>query len=245
MSFDANEIYLAEDNTLLVRPNPNTTSVNYTEADGGEMIRQQNSTYDQPVNGLIVPKTTDYWELTSKLSLFFRINHTYKIIYVKKNQTMFAVNGAWISTGLQIIPVPYEEYSTWSITLTIGDTAWTEYAENSSGEQIYSHTVSVPLVGINAGGEIWDAVGLVSDNVDLLALSVFHCLCRDDCAVNVGSAYRKSVIDGYTENAVELDLVALVNVKFFDENDVAFAYLVLLSACFDDRKHEKPLTFVL
>lgn len=165
LSFDANEIYLAKDNTLLVRPDPNTTSVNYTEADGGEMIRQQNLTYDQPVNGLIVPKTTDYWELTSKLSLFFRTNHTYKIIYVKKNQTMFAVNGAWISTGLQIIPVPYEEYSTWSITLTIGDTAWTEYAENSSGEQIYSHTVSVPLVGINAGGEIWDAVGLVSDDV--------------------------------------------------------------------------------
>ena len=76
MSFDANEIYLAEDNTLLVRPNPNTTSVNYTEADGGEMIRQQNSTYDQPVNGLIVPKTTDYWELTSKLSLFLSKNST-------------------------------------------------------------------------------------------------------------------------------------------------------------------------
>jgi hypothetical protein len=165
LSFDANEIYLAQDNTLLVRPDPNTTAVSYTGADGGEMIRQQAEPYEQPINGLIVPKTSDYWVLSAQLSRFFRLNHNYKIIYVKKDGTMFATSGAWISSGLQIVPVPHEEYSQWSITFTIGNVMWTEYAENAAGEEIYSNKVTLPLLTANAGGEIWDSVGLVSDNV--------------------------------------------------------------------------------
>lgn len=165
LSFDAEQIYLADDNTLLVRPDPSTSSVEYTEADGGEMIKQHNAIYEQPINGLIVPKTTSYWDLENQLSQFFRVNHTYKIIYVKKDGEMFAVPNAWISSGIQIVPVPYEEYSEWSITFAIGSTVWTEYAENGQGEEIYSNTVTLPLLSANAGGEIWDSVGLVADNV--------------------------------------------------------------------------------
>lgn len=165
LSFDGEEIYLAEDNKLLIRPDPRTTAVNYTEADGGEMVRQQNDTYEQEVNGLIVPRTTDYWTLTSQLSLFFQINHYYKIIYVKKDGSMFATSGAWISSGLQIVPVPHEDYSTWSITFTIGDMNWTEYAEDSEGNEIYSNTVTLPLISASTGGELWDSVGLVADSV--------------------------------------------------------------------------------
>ena len=157
LAFDGNEIYLDEDNTLLVRPDPNTTAINYTEADGGEMIHQQNVTYEQTVNGLIIPRITDYWNLTGQLSFFFRINHTYKIVYVKKDGSMFMTSGAWISAGLQIIPVPDEEYSRWNITFTIGDMAWTEYSEDSQGKEIYSNNVSVPLLSINPGGEVWEA----------------------------------------------------------------------------------------
>lgn len=165
LSFDAEELYLSSDNTILVRPDPLTTAVNYTEADGGEMVHQQADTYEQPVNGIIIPKSTSYWDLTSRLSLFFKLNHNYKIIYIKKSGEMFAVNGAWISAGLQIIPVPDERYSNWSITFTIGDIAWVEYSENSQGEEVYSNTVQIPLLTANAGGEKWDSVGLVSNNV--------------------------------------------------------------------------------
>ena len=165
LKFDADELYLAKKNTLLNRPDPDTSAVDYTEADGGEMIRQKSSTYKQDVNGLIIPKTTDYWVLCSKLSQFFQVNHTYKIIYIKKDGGMFAISNAWISSGLQIVPVPKEEYSTWDITFTIGNVNWTDYAENSSGKEIYSNTVIIPIVSNNAGGEKWDAVGAVWDNV--------------------------------------------------------------------------------
>lgn len=164
-AFDGQEIYLAKDNTLLVRPDPNTTAVEFTEADGGEMVRQRNATYTQDVKGIIVPKTTDYWTLTSSLSLFFQINHTYKLIYIKKDGTMFATSGAWISMGLQIVPVPHENYSNWSIQFTLGNVNWTEYSEDSSGHETYANSVTLPLISASLGGEYWDSVGLVADNI--------------------------------------------------------------------------------
>lgn len=164
-AFNGQEVYLAQDNTLLVRPDPSTTAVEFTEADGGEMVRQRNATYMQTVNGLIVPKTTDYWTLTSSLSLFFGINHTYKLIYIKKDGSMFATSGAWISTGLQIVPVPHEEYSKWSVGFTLGNVNWTEYTEDSGGHETYANTVTLPLISASSGGEKWDSVGLVADSV--------------------------------------------------------------------------------
>lgn len=165
LEFDGEEILLAEKNTLLVRPDPSTTAVEYTEADGGEMVRQRNAIYNQTINGLIVPKISGYWALSSKLGKFFKVNKTYQIVYIKSDMTMFKVENAWISSGLQIIPVPYEEYSEWNITFAIGNPNWFEYAEDSGGSEIYSNNVILPLLTANAGGEIWDAVGLSSDNV--------------------------------------------------------------------------------
>ena len=165
LSFDANEVYLAQENTLLVRPDPVTTAVEYTETDGGEMIRQRNTTYIQPIKGLIIPKSSNYWEIVTELSLFFKINHNYKIVYVKMDGSMFAMSNAWISNGLQIPPVPHEEYSEWSIEFTIGDNGWREYSENEQGQETYSHVVELPLISAASGGEIWDSVGLVSDEV--------------------------------------------------------------------------------
>lgn len=155
LSFDAEEIYLSENNTLLVRSDPATTAVEFTEEDGGEMIRQRGATYSQPVSGLIVPKSTEYWALCVRLSRFFILNHTYKIVYIKRDGSMFSMNRAWINAGLQIVPVPYENYSTWTIEFRIGDNFWTEYAEDGQGKEIYSNTVELPLLTAGTGGEVW------------------------------------------------------------------------------------------
>ena len=165
LELDQDELYLAEDNTLLRRPDPDTTSVNYTEANGGEMIRQQNPTFSQDINGLIVPRTTPYWNLATRLTTFFKINYTYKIIYAQKSGKLFAVDGAWINSGLQIIPRSREEYSKWQIGFSIGRESWREYAEDASGNEIYANSVTLPLLSGSSGGEEWNEVGLVSDSV--------------------------------------------------------------------------------
>lgn len=165
LSFDQNELYLDTDNTFLVRPDPETTAVNYTEANGAEMVRQQTHTSTQEINGIVVPKTTPYWNLVVKLTGFFKINYTYKIIYIRKDGKLFAINGAWIAEALQIPPRPQEEYARWHVTLEIGREAWREYAEDSSGKEIYANSVTLPLLTRPIGGENWDLVGLVSDDI--------------------------------------------------------------------------------
>ncbi len=165
LELDGIELYLAMDNTLLARPNPETTAINYTEANGGEMIRQQNPAFEQPINGLLIPKETPYWELVQKLNTFWQINHTYRLIYMKRDGSMFAINNAWISGGLQIIPTAREEYSEWNITLTIGSEAWREYAEDNQGKEIYASNIILPLLTAGAGGESWDKDGLVMDEI--------------------------------------------------------------------------------
>ena len=165
LEFDQNEIYLDEENVLLARPDPNTTAVNYTEANGGEMLHQQNPTFTQEINGLIIPKATPYWRLVFSLTEFFRINHTYKIVYIRKNGQMFAVDDCWIARGMQVPPHPQEEYTRWSITLEIGREAWREYSEDAAGNETFANQVEIPMVSSNQGGEVWDNVGLVSDEI--------------------------------------------------------------------------------
>lgn len=165
LELDGKELYLAADNVLLVRPNPSTTAVNFTEYDGGEMLRQRLETAEQVVNGILVAKSTPYWTLVEKLVGFFKINHTYKLVYTKKDGTMFSIGNVWISESLQIIPTPKEEYSNWSIGLTIGTDYWRQYSENSDGGEIYANSITIPLATNAIGGEDWDSVGLVIDDV--------------------------------------------------------------------------------
>ena len=166
LAFDAEEVYLAKDNALLRRADPVTSFVEYTEEDGGEMIRQRNATFEQPINGLIVPKTTSYWALRQKLEAFFQINNTYKIIYIRKDQQMMlAAINAWISKGLQVVPVPNEDYSKWSVELTVGSVYLFEYSEDAAGNETFNNVVSLTLFNPLAGGEVWDALGENWDEV--------------------------------------------------------------------------------
>ena len=71
---------------------------------------------------------------------------------------MFAISDAWISMGLQIVPVPHETYSEWSIDFTIGNNGWREYMEDESGKEIYANNVVLPLISAASGGEVWESV---------------------------------------------------------------------------------------
>ena len=166
LSFDQTEIYLAEENSLLVRPDVDTTKVDYTEADGGEMVFQKLPSYSQPINGIIIPKTTGYWQLRAKLTSFFVINHNYVIIYQKAGGGgLFKTADGWIESNLQVEPEPREEYSKFSVTLGIGGTALLEYVEDNAGQEIFANSATLPLISLASGGQEWDAVGLVYDSV--------------------------------------------------------------------------------
>lgn len=157
--FDGIETYLATENILLVRPDIQSSDVEYTDASGGEMIRQRLVIHEQPFNGIIYPRNTDYWALYFSLSSFFKINHAYQIIYRQKSGAMFAQKGAWLATNLQVNPPADEDFSNFSFGMRLKNSLMHEYAENSEGEEVYANSVVLPLLTSNIGGERWDAVG--------------------------------------------------------------------------------------
>lgn len=160
LEFDAKNILLNEENTLLTRPDPDTSEVNFTETNGGVMVRQRNPIFTQDINGLIVPKTRSYREIYMEIAAFWKINHTYKIVYITTDGDMFSVDRAWISSGLQIPPRPHSDYAEWTISLNIGTDQWHEYDPGG-----YAHELTLPIVTAGNGGETWDTVGLVADDI--------------------------------------------------------------------------------
>lgn len=169
--FDQENFYLAKDNTLLIASQVETTYEDYTEADGGEMIAQKLPSFEQPIQGLLITKEANYWDLRNKLSGFFQVRHTYYLVYEKiSGETFtsgekFKTGGAWISESLQVPPRPYEEYSQWSVTFRIGSPNLQEYTEDPSGQETYANSAIVPLVSGATGGREWDEYGSVWDSV--------------------------------------------------------------------------------
>lgn len=172
LEFNREELYLADENAnLLMRPDVETTAVEYTEADGGEMIAQRMTSYDQDINGIIAPKTTPYWTLRNEVAGFFVKNLTYVIIYAKASGDeltdgeLFKSGEAWLSSNLQIPPTPRELYSPWSVTLHVGKPGYQEYAEDDQGHEIFANSATVGLLSAASGGQTWDSVGSEWDSV--------------------------------------------------------------------------------
>ena len=85
-------------------------------------------------------------------------------------------------------------------------------------------------------------LGFITDNVDFFALAVLDDV-RGHSTGHRRRADGKAGRRGDRKNLLEGVGVALVHIELFNEDDVAFADLVLLSARFNNRKHEKHLTF--
>ena len=172
LTFDRSEIFLSDDNAnLTMRPDVETTSVEYTEADGGEMVAQRLASYDQEINGIIAPKVSSYWDLRTMLGAFFQTKHTYYIVYEKSSGDdtsegdLFKSGEAWISSNLQIPPTPRELYSPWTVTLHVGTPGYQEYAEDPGGKEAFANIVNIGLITASTGGSEWDSVGQNWDSV--------------------------------------------------------------------------------
>lgn len=163
--FDANEIYLSNNNLMLIRPDISSSDVEYTDVDGGEMIQQRLSVQVQPFEGIIYPRTTDYWDLYLMLGNFFKINHYYTLIYQKKSGQLFAQRNAWLVNNLQVSPNASEDHSTFSIGFKMKNSSLYEYAEDGSGNEVYANSATLPLLSAAEGGEEWDTIGHEWDTV--------------------------------------------------------------------------------
>lgn len=165
ITFDEREIYLSADNLMLVRPDIDSSEVAYTDVDGGEMIRQKLPPHEQIFNGIIYPRENDFWDLYFKVTAFFKINHYYNLIYVKRSGEFFAQQRAWMSRNLQLPPLAREDYSTFNVGFKVKNSWLFEYAEDSEGNEIYANSITLPLLSASIGGESWDDIGQKWDSI--------------------------------------------------------------------------------
>ena len=86
-------------------------------------------------------------------------------------------------------------------------------------------------------------LGLVLQNIEFFALAVFQDLSGHFCSGNDRRTDLEAVVIRQSLDLIENDLVPLGNLELLDEDDVLLDYFVLLSAGFDNCKHEKHLSF--
>lgn len=164
--FDRNEIFLTSDNTDLdANGEISSTEVDYTETDGGEMVHQRTAPVEIEFVGAIIPKATAYKTLRMKLLQFFAKNHTYEIIFIMRDGTMYSRKNAWLSKNIQLPTEANELQATFTFSMKIGDKNRYEYSEDADGNEILANTVELPLVSASSGGNFWDDIGNVYDDV--------------------------------------------------------------------------------
>lgn len=164
--FDRNEIFLTSDNTDLdANGEISSTEVDYTETDGGEMVHQRTAPVEIEFVGAIIPKATAYKTLRMKLLQFFVKNHTYEIIFIMRDGTMYSRKNAWLSKNIQLPTEANELQATFTFSMKIGDKNRYEYSEDADGNEVFANSVELPLMSASSGGEVWDDVGEVWDDV--------------------------------------------------------------------------------
>lgn len=165
LEIDESQIFLADENDILVNAEAETSDMEYTEQNGGEMIRQRLMIGSQSFAGIIRPVEDSYQTLMSKLRGFFQINHTYQVIYRAKDGATFSRDGAWIESTLQIQARWDELFSYWNIGFKFGETSLKQYAEGSDGARVSANNLEIGLAAGVAGGEVWDEIGEVWDDI--------------------------------------------------------------------------------
>lgn len=96
---------------------------------------------------------------------FFRIGFYFKVVYVFHNgeaiqrRKGFLVKGPEVKELFQLFP----EYS---VSLNFEDVNYYSYAEDDSGNEVYSRTLNIPAsAGAASGGLIWDNAGVMWDSI--------------------------------------------------------------------------------
>lgn len=117
----------------------------------------------QPFDGYIADATVDGSKTETyrrQFLSFFRKNHLYSVIYILpdgtavKRQRGFIVDAPEVQESRRVHP----EYH---VALNFEDLNYYAYAEDDSGEEIYSDSATIPVISSDSGGLVWDTNGVV------------------------------------------------------------------------------------
>lgn len=133
--------------------------------DGQLLTGQVRRSQSQPFDGFIGDGTTIKTIVEQKrreFFLFFRKQHHYTVVYIMPDGTAIKRERGYI-TEAPAVQELYQVQPKYHIALAFEDVNYYSYAEDASGNEIYSFNATLGLANIEDGGLIWDENGAVSD----------------------------------------------------------------------------------
>lgn len=133
--------------------------------DGQLLTGQVRRSQSQPFDGFIGDGTTAKATVEQKrreFFLFFRKQHHYTVVYIMPDGTAIKRERGYI-TDAPAVQELYQVQPKYHIALAFEDVNYYSYAEDASGNEIYSFNATLGLANIEDGGLVWDANGATSD----------------------------------------------------------------------------------
>lgn len=133
--------------------------------DGQLLTGQVRRSQSQPFDGFIGDGTTTKATVEQKrreFFLFFHKQHHYTVIYIMPDGTAIKRDRGYI-TDAPAVQELYQVQPKYHIALAFEDVNYYSYAEDASGNEIFSFNATLGLANIEDGGLVWDANGAVSD----------------------------------------------------------------------------------
>ena len=123
-----------------------TSSFNYADADGGQMVKQHYDPWPVTFSGYIRKRNVaQVAEARNEFLKFFTTNHYFTAVFTDCNGTPMAGMSGWISSSPQVtLRGKLDAHPTFSVQLTFGDPYLYEYAEDDEGNPVYANSIQVP-----------------------------------------------------------------------------------------------------
>lgn len=146
----------ASDDWFDAKPLTNST-INYANADGGALIKQNYGMLPITVSGMVHGTTLDATRQHAKtLATFLLKNHYYTAIFMGCDGTAMASKEAFISTALAMPMLGKNEAARkYSFQITLSDPYLYEYAVDDKGNEVYANSIEIRRFTAPQGGYVY------------------------------------------------------------------------------------------
>ena len=123
-----------------------TSSFNYADADGGQMVKQHYDPWPITFSGYIrKPSIAGIRQARNNLLSFFATNHYFTAVFTDCDGVQMSGQSGWVSSAPEVIlRGKLDRHPTFSLELTFGDPYLYEYSEDDEGNPVYANSIQVP-----------------------------------------------------------------------------------------------------
>ena len=133
----------------------------------GQVRRSTTQSFDGYIGDASVAKS-DIEQYRRDFFMFFRKNYYYKVVYIFPDGSAIQRQHGFIVDAPEVKEL-YQVYPDYHVGMNFEDINYYQYAEDSTGKEIFGKTATISLsIGAQDGGVIWDNDGATWDNYGMI-----------------------------------------------------------------------------